>query len=248
MLTCWQNEIVRNRQAASYCTSTKSTTVEVWRVIAMHLQHETSDAEKNARPELIVVSPMSRALMTSNIAFAHLIDPGGGEGEREGANETPSCKFLAHEGCREKVNGHACNFRRSVQEMKNEFPNVDFSLLQHQHDRLLVLTHERTISCACIARCSTFLKIGFASRFLEQGATMESSTDQAERAFGFMVWLRDRPETEIVVSTHSDWLFALFNSVMAANESSDSRGLGFMQPLRSLFYTGEMRTVAVTYP
>ena len=161
----------------------------------MHLQHETSDAEKKIRPELVVVSPMSRALMTSNIAFAHLIDPGGG-GESEGANEAPSCKFLAHEGCREKVNGHACNFRRSVQEMKNEFPNVDFSLLQHQHDRLLVLTHERTISCACIARCSTLFELalppGFWSKELPWSQVQTRQNARLSLWSGYETGLRQR--------------------------------------------------------
>eukprot|EP00913_Durusdinium_trenchii_P004092 g3791.t1 len=42
---------------------------------------------RTTAPELVVVSPMSRALMTSNIAYAHVI------------GRVP---FLAHEGCKEK--------------------------------------------------------------------------------------------------------------------------------------------------
>ena len=55
--------------------------------------------------------------MTSNIAFAHLVG---------------KIPFLAHEGCKEKCHGNACDFRRPAREAKEDFPNVDFSLVAEE--------------------------------------------------------------------------------------------------------------------
>lgn len=146
---------------------------------------------RETKAELVVVSPMSRALMTSNIAFAHCI------------GHVP---FLAHESCKEKSHGNSCDYRRSASDAKQDFPNVDFSLIPEE-DPLLSTLH------------------------------MESDSEVAERAYDFMLWLRNRSETEIVVSTHSAWLFSLFNAVLKCDDPA----------LSEWFVNGEMRSVVVNF-
>jgi hypothetical protein len=52
-----------------------------------------------------------------------------------------------------------------------------------------------------------------------------------------MRWVRARPESEIIVATHSAWLFTLLNTVIEA-DSAD---------LASWFLTGELRSVIVSF-
>jgi len=146
---------------------------------------------KTTSPELVVVSPMSRALMTSNLAYAHLIG---------------TVPFVAHEGCKEKSHGNACDYRRSTDEAKEDFPNVDFSMVVPE-DPLLATLHE------------------------------EDDHEVSQRAYDFMLWLRSRKEKEIVVSTHSAWLFAVFNAVLQCDPPE----------LGEWFANGELRTVQVTF-
>jgi len=150
---------------------------------------------RTTRPEMVVVSPMNRALMTSNIAFAHMLKAG--------------IPWIAHEGCREKSHGNACDYRRTATELAAEFPNVNFSNVQEQDPWLSRPEGERT----------------------------ETDASQAARAYDFMLWIRDRPETEIVVSTHSAWLFSVFNTVLQCQPAS----------LAEWFQNGELRTVHVTF-
>jgi broad specificity phosphatase PhoE len=149
---------------------------------------------KKAKATLIVVSPMCRALMTSNIAFSHLI------------GDHQSAKWIAHEGCREKSHGNSCDYRRPVADTGPEFPNVDFSLVPDV-DPWLADMHE------------------------------ESDQEQARRAYDFMLWIRDRPETEIVVSSHSAWLFCVFNAVLQCDPNDTGEW----------FTNGEMRSVSVDF-
>jgi len=66
-------------------------------------------------PDVVLVSPLRRALMTATELF---YDPNGAE-------EPPL--FLAIEALREKRTGLACDERSHVTELQAEFPHVDFS-------------------------------------------------------------------------------------------------------------------------
>jgi len=68
------------------------------------------------RPDVVLVSPLRRALMTATELFNHSDDEG---------NDPPM--FLAIEALREKRTGLACDERSTVPELKLEFPHVDFS-------------------------------------------------------------------------------------------------------------------------
>ena len=52
-----------------------------------------------------------------------------------------------------------------------------------------------------------------------------------------MRWVRDRPESEIIVATHSAWLFTLLNTVIESDGAD----------LASWFLTGELRSVIVSF-
>ncbi|KAL7575900.1 hypothetical protein ACA910_000702 [Epithemia clementina (nom. ined.)] len=65
-------------------------------------------------PELILLSPLCRAIQTGLIAFEPLIG---------------QAAFVAHENIREESGVHICDKRRSVARQQAEFPQVDFSVL-----------------------------------------------------------------------------------------------------------------------
>jgi hypothetical protein len=64
------------------------------------------------KPEVVIVSPLHRAIQTSILSFA---------------DHVPSVKWIAHEGAREQLGWLQCNKRRPLAATKLEFPNVDFS-------------------------------------------------------------------------------------------------------------------------
>ncbi|CAJ1334131.1 unnamed protein product [Effrenium voratum] len=64
----------------------------------------------------------------------------------------------------------------------------------------------------------------------------ESHLEMAQRAHDFLLWLRSRPEKEIVVGTHSGFLMALFNVALDVADES-----------KSYFQTGELRSVVVDF-
>lgn len=77
---------------------------------------KTASAAPFRRPDIVLVSPLRRALMTATALFNHSDDKG---------NDPPM--FLAIEALREKRTGLACDERSNVEELKVEFPHVDFS-------------------------------------------------------------------------------------------------------------------------
>eukprot|EP00435_Cladocopium_sp_Y103_P022223 s2369_g5.t1 len=143
-------------------------------------------------PQLVLVSPMSRALMTSNIAYAHLVG---------------KIPFIAHDGCKEKSHAMAADYRRSATMAQADFPNVDFSRVPEKDPRI-------------------------------DAMQPETDLEVAQRAYDFMLFIRDRPETEIVVSTHSAWLFNVFNVVMKCDGAPE---------VAEWFANGEMRSVLVSF-
>jgi broad specificity phosphatase PhoE len=69
---------------------------------------------KAINPELLIISPLHRALQTAQITFQDFRD---------------AVPFVAHEACREELGLLTCNRRRPLSETKREFPSIDFSLL-----------------------------------------------------------------------------------------------------------------------
>jgi broad specificity phosphatase PhoE len=79
-------------------------------------QRQAVVAEYDLTPQLVIVSPLHRALQTAQITFQDSLDA--------------AIPFVAHEACREELGILTCNKRRPLSETKREFPNIDFSLLE----------------------------------------------------------------------------------------------------------------------
>ena len=73
-------------------------------------------------PEVIIVSPLVRALQTAMLSFADHI---------HGEKPIP---FIAHDGCREQLGLLTCNKALPLSQTKAEYPQVDFSLVTHGED------------------------------------------------------------------------------------------------------------------
>ncbi|KAL2914604.1 putative phosphoglycerate mutase pmu1 [Polyrhizophydium stewartii] len=82
-------------------------------------------------PEVLVSSPLTRALQTSTNVWDKLVISGG-----------PRIKAYAVEGFRETISDHTCDRRRSITALKKEFPQFDFSKLISEEDTLWVRGHE----------------------------------------------------------------------------------------------------------
>lgn len=93
-----------------------------------------------------------------------------------------SLPIVAHEGCREQLGVFLCDKRSCVSEYQEDgrYSRVDFSHIASDSDTLW------------------------------QETQRESMLEMAYRAEAFLLWLlKERPEREIVVGTHSAWLMAV---------------------------------------
>ena len=73
-------------------------------------------------PDVVLVSPLRRALMTATELFLHRR-----EDSQDDTTSSDPPRFVALEALREKRTGLACDERSSVAELRTEFPHVDFS-------------------------------------------------------------------------------------------------------------------------
>jgi len=78
-------------------------------------------------PQIILVSPLSRALQTATIGFSHQKVP-----------------FICKEELRERMGQHPCDKRRKISEVSPEFPNVDFSQIKSDDDVLWSKDHRES--------------------------------------------------------------------------------------------------------
>jgi len=120
-----------------------------------------------------------------------------------------SVKWIALESLREKSGHNPCDGRRAVSVLTKEFPMISYDFMEDDTD----VYGEETLG-------------------LEQRETDEMII---ARAHAFFEWLKDRPETNIAVVTHSAFLSVLFNEVVKC--SSD---------LSKWFDNCEMRTTQFT--
>ena len=119
--------------------------------------------------ELVVVSPLRRTLMTADLAF----------------DRKPGTPWLAHEVVRERIGKNTCDKRRVLEEIKGEYPTVDFAHIKHEED-LLWTPHHR-----------------------------ETPAEMAERGIAFLQWLAARPEGHVGVVTYvgvGGWVGGLLSS------------------------------------
>ena len=199
--------------------------------------------EIEIKPELVVVSPLMRTLQTATLGFAWLI-----------AEQVP---FLAQEDCREIMGQHRCESEphpslslplilssriltlhsfgspfsasgdRRVRSIfrKKAFSHVDFSMLEDFEQGAGAKPSEDDLEAMADAV------------FNVHGPIRETDQDAVKRALDFLFWLKERPESDIVVVTHSAWLCVAFNGAMHCD----------CEDLQSWFNTGEIRSTTLEF-
>lgn len=173
------------------------------------------------RPELVVVSPLTRTLETACAIFgeAHEEEEEG-DLEEEGSKGTTRRRrllmrrrpavagrvapapafsadlpFIAHELCREESGLHPCDGRLPISQKRLAFPGVDFSLVES--DELDPLYDD---------------------------AAREPKESVKARALEFARWLLARPERHIAVVSHAGFLHFFAQAVGAPHFVSVSGG------------------------
>ncbi|KAL0044729.1 hypothetical protein WJX82_007205 [Trebouxia sp. C0006] len=149
----------------------------------------------------------------------------------------PGIPVISHEGCRERVSWSKCDARRSLQETKQQFPGVDFSLIQSEQDTMW-------------PRFNSFDESGVRTAF---GEPEEHVTD---RGIKFLHWLMTRPESRIAVVSHCGWLFHTLSAFSHAEAPVRSPPINRAPPgahtrsseLDVDFQNCEMRTMVLTDP
>lgn len=99
--------------------------------------------DKPLNLDLVVVSPLTRTLQTAVISLGCPNSPG-------------APPFIAHELCRERIADFTCDGRRSVKELKRDFPGVDFSLVTDNDD--LMFDNRKENDELCQERAMEFLE------------------------------------------------------------------------------------------
>lgn len=163
-------------------------------------------------PQLLVVSPLRRATETILVGFDAAIQEAHGihrSGDSPIVHTPTVLPIVATELCREQIGVHVCDQRFPVKGLQAEFPMVDYSQVVNQNEDELW-----------------------------QATRRETYPEMAYRAYAFLEWLRARPETNIVVGTHSAFLMCLYNVVLDC---------GTDEELKTFFATGEMRSTVLTW-
>mmetsp|Transcript_11375 Transcript_11375/g.26768 ORF Transcript_11375/g.26768 Transcript_11375/m.26768 type:complete len:332 (+) Transcript_11375:156-1151(+) len=158
-------------------------------------------------PQLVIVSPLLRCIQTAKLSFVDHLPSANGKNDPKSTNYVP---WVAHEGCREDLGLLVGSKRRPISDIVTDHPDIDFSAIDYDEDVL----------------------------WETYGMRRETLLEQSERIYNFMTeYVRNRPEQDIAIVTHSTILFTLLNAVMDI-ESED---------LRSWFLTSEVRSMTVTF-
>ncbi len=145
-------------------------------------------------PELVIVSPMLRCIQTAKLSF------------RDHVGRVP---WISHEGCREELGLLVGNKRRSISDIRSDYPEIDFSPIEHDEDIL----------------------------WDQYGDRRETLLEKSERIYKFLSeYVRGRPEKEVAIVCHSAYLFTLLNAVMDIEEE-ELRSWFLTSEVRSLKIT-----------
>lgn len=137
---------------------------------------------------LIVSSPLTRCLQTTQLSFAPLWE-----------TEKPQLSIVAHEDVRETVN-YNCDRRRTIADIAREFNGnntnvVEFSWIENNHDALWEKYEER---------------LGAADVYTSHRESAELYR-VAERGRRFLQWLSQRPESVVILCSHAAFLRCIWN-------------------------------------
>ena len=152
--------------------------------------------------DLIVTSPLTRCIQTATISLQPLL-------EKEEEKRTKIPTLLAHEMVRETVNFNS-DRRRTVAEIAEDHPHIDFDSLEHSHDDIWKIYEER---------------FGCDETFTQHRESGEMPL-VAERGRAFFEWLKGRPEQHVVVCSHSAFMRCLWNY---GNNQDEESPLGVPQ-------------------
>jgi len=169
--------------------------------------------------ELIVVSPLVRALETACITFKdHL--PHKSHNSQRG---TRVVKWIAHEGIREELGTLLCNKRRTLGETLSAFPHVDFAYLDTSEEDQVWDRHAERTQC-------------------DEGIPRRETTeDMSHRAYDFLTnFVYARPETNMAVVGHSAWLLAMTSAVLDLEEEDADL-------IMPMFGQAELRSLELTF-
>jgi broad specificity phosphatase PhoE len=98
---------------------------------------------------------------------------------------------VSHEGCREELGLLVGNKRRKIEDIRLDYPEIDFSAIPDNED----VPWER------------------------YGDRRETLEEKSERIYDFLTeYVRKRPEREMAIVCHSAYLFTLLNAVMDIEE------------------------------
>jgi broad specificity phosphatase PhoE len=149
------------------------------------------------KPQIVIVSPLHRAIQTAMLSFADF--------RTSSTSSIISIPWMAHEGAREQHGLLQCNKRRSVTDAQLEFPSIDFSAVESNHD------------------------------VLWQPEARESPTAETERIYDFLTdFLMARGEDELAVVGHSAWLFTMCNAVVDCGDDAVLKSLFKTSEIRSM--------------
>jgi len=157
--------------------------------------------------ELLVMSPLSRALQTGSLLF-NLPD-----------NSVPC---VALEVCREELSTHQCDRRRGLEEIRKDFDHVDFSVVSEfwpdesvakessEHADTVWNTHfdRKAYDKRLKKKVFGTLRKG---RVVVWKTWVEPTEELEARGDALLNWIWNRPETDIAVVSHANFLYALFN-------------------------------------
>ena len=214
-----------------------------WRSVYSR-QSGSSGAAFLPRPELVVVSPLTRTLETASAIFGREAEgKGGGGGGGGGRRPVMAARaavpgrvapapaffsdlpFVAHELCREESGLHPCDGRISTSEKRAAFPAVDFSLIDSELDPLYDAAPP---------------------------GQREPKESVKARALEFARWLLTRPERHIAVVSHAGFLHFFAQAVGAPRfgggelrHRQQQHGEALTAPLTKWFENAEARVVVL---
>lgn len=145
-------------------------------------------------PDLVIVSPLLRCIQTAQLSFWHHCRP------------YRNIPWVSHEGCREELGLLVGNKRKTRSEIMQDYPDIDFSHLEHDEDVLW----------------DTY------------GDRRETLLEKSDRIYEFLTeFVMKRPEKEIAIVSHSAYLFTLLNAVVDI-ENEDLRYWFLTSEVRSM--------------
>jgi broad specificity phosphatase PhoE len=82
------------------------------------------DIASKLAPEVMIVSPLLRAVQTAKLSFVDYVAPI--DPTSSTTNNDNNIPWIAHEGCREELGWLTCNKRRPLSTIKIDFPQLQF--------------------------------------------------------------------------------------------------------------------------